>query len=153
MRLFEDVRKQSYLMEQTRGAGLQYFTAELALEVLVCFEHNNVGPALGEEQSEQQPAGSSSHNARPGANNRTTARTRLSVCLHRNAPVRRRIALMRGAVTELASSVGDSQGSCDRRGGKSFTTLQQIRDTPVLRLPLSLDALNRANLTQRRSPA
>ena len=55
MGLGEHVLQQSQLVEQMGGARLQDLAAKLALEVFMPLEHQDVGAALGEEQTEHEP--------------------------------------------------------------------------------------------------
>ena len=63
VRLRPDVLEQSQLIEQVGGAGLEHLAAELAVEVLVTLQHQDVGAPLGEEEAEHEAGRSAPHDA------------------------------------------------------------------------------------------
>ena len=70
VRLGEDVFQEPDLVEEARGARLQDLAAELAVECLVPLEHDHLGPALGQEQAEEQSGGATAHHADVGLRGR-----------------------------------------------------------------------------------
>ena len=61
--LSQHVLEQPQLVQEVGGAGLQHLAAELAIEVLMALQHQNVGASLGEEEAEHEAGRSAPHDA------------------------------------------------------------------------------------------